>query len=318
MDWRQPKIYAVRHKNERARAASQSGGIFTAISDWVLGNNGVVYGCVLTENFSAAHIRADCTDERNRMRGSKYIQSSLGNTFKNIKDDLIDKRTVLFTGTSCQVAGLKRFLKDDYDNLICMDIICHGVPSPRVWSAYLRWQEGRCGASVNGVDFRNKKDFGWHGHIETLVFGNGKKVSSEIFKNIFYGHMVLRPSCYVCPFKSTIHPGDITIGDYWGIEKAAPEFDDNKGVSLVLINNNVGEYVFNAIKSEINWKETRLEDSMQTPLQEPFPRPAGREMFWDDFSNRSFGYITRKYGGNGTIIRLRRGLGKIKRKLRKR
>ena len=318
MDWRQPKVYAVRHKNEGTRAASQSGGIFTAISDWVLGNHGVVYGCVLTKNFGAAHIRAGCIEERNRMRGSKYIQSSLGNTFKSVKDDLLNKKTVLFTGTSCQVAGLKRFLKNEYDNLICMDIICHGVPSPKVWSAYLKWQEKHYDALVNDVVFRNKKDFGWHGHIETVVFGNGKKVSSEIFKNIFYGHMALRPSCYVCPFKSTMHPGDITIGDYWGIEKAAPEFDDNKGVSLVLINSNVGAYVFNAIKSDINWKETRMEDSMQTPLQESFPRPVGREAFWDDFSHKSFGYIARKYGGNGTVTKLRRRLGKIKRKLVKR
>lgn len=318
MDWGQPKVYAVRHKDEETRAASRSGGIFTAVSDWVLSNGGVVYGCVLTEDFSAVHIRADSADDRNSMRGSKYIQSRLGDIFGSVKTDLLEKRTVLFTGTSCQIAGLKGFLGRNYDNLICVDIICHGVPSIRVWRAYLEWQEARSGALVNCVDFRNKRDFGWHEHIETLTFDNGKKVSGIIFKELFYGHMILRPSCYVCPFKSTTHPGDITIGDYWGIEKAAPEFDDNNGVSLVLINNGVGEYVFNAIKSEVNWKETRMEDSMQMPLREPFPKPVGRERFWDDFSNKGFGYIARKYGGNGIITKLRRRLGKIKRTLGKR
>lgn len=318
MDWGQPKVYAVRHKDEETRAASRSGGIFTAVSDWVLSNGGVVYGCVLTEDFSAVHIRADSADGRNSMRGSKYIQSRLGDIFGSVKTDLLEKRTVLFTGTSCQIAGLKGFLGRNYDNLICVDIICHGVPSIRVWRAYLEWQEARHGALVNGVDFRNKRDFGWHEHIETLTFDNGKKVSGIIFKELFYGHMILRPSCYVCPFKSIRHPGDITIGDYWGIEKAAPEFDDNNGVSLVLINNGVGEYVFNAIKSEIKWRETRMEDSMQMPLREPFPKPVGRERFWDDFSNKGFGYIARKYGGNGIITKLRRRLGKIKRTLGKR
>ena len=318
MDWGRPKVYAVRHKDEGTRAASRSGGIFTAVSDWVLSNNGVVYGCVLTRDFSAVHIRADGADGRNRMRGSKYIQSRLGDIFGSVKTDLLEKRTVMFTGTSCQIAGLKGFLGRNYDNLICVDIICHGVPSIRVWRAYLEWQEARYGALVNDVDFRNKRDFGWREHIETLTFDNGKKVSGMIFKELFYGHMILRPSCYVCPFKSITHPGDITIGDYWGIEKAAPEFDDNNGVSLVLINNGVGEYVFDAIKSEINWKETRMEDSMQMPLRKPFPKPAGRERFWEDFSNKGFGYIARKYGGNGIITKLRRRLGKVKRKLGKR
>lgn len=315
MNWEKPKVYAVRHKNEETRAASRSGGIFTAVSDWVIRNNGVIYGCVLTENFSATHIRADCADDRNKMRGSKYIQSRLGNTFSRVKADLLEGRTVLFTGTSCQIAGLKGFLGRNYDNLICMDIICHGVPSIKVWRAYLEWQEARCGALVNNVDFRNKKDFGWHEHIETLTFNNGKRINSTIFKELFYGHMILRPSCYVCPFKSIMHPGDITIGDYWGIEKAAPEFDDNRGVSLVLINNRTGEGVFNAVKNDVEWKATHIEDSMQIPLREPFPRPDGRNLFWQEFSNRSFGYITGKYGGNGTVTKLRHKIGKIKRRL---
>lgn len=315
MDWEQPKVYAVRHKNEEVRAASRSGGIFTAISDWVFGNKGVVYGCVLTGDFSAVHIRADCADGRNKMRGSKYIQSRLGNTFNSVKADLLEKRTVLFTGTSCQIAGLKGFLGRNYDNLICVDIVCHGVPSIRVWRSYLDWQGAHNGALVKDADFRNKKDFGWHEHMETLTLNNGKKINSAIFKELFYGHMILRPSCYVCPYKSTVHPGDITIGDYWGIEKAAPGFDDNRGVSLVLINNSVGENVFDAVKSEVDWKATRMEDSMQTPLREPFPRPAGRDLFWNDFSQKNFGYIVKKYGGNGTMTRLRRRLGKIKRRL---
>lgn len=249
------------------------------------------------------------------MRGSKYIPSRLGNIFHNVQADLLDGRIILFTGTSCQIAGLKGFLKKDYDNLICMDIICHGVPSPKVWFAYLEWQEKRHGSKVNDVDFRNKQDFGWREHIETFSFDSGKKVSAEIFKNLFYGHMILRPSCYVCPYKAIVHPGDITIGDYWGIEKAAPEFDDNKGVSIVLINTNTGEYIFNAVKNKVKWKATCIEDSMQMPLKEPFPKPIGREQFWNEYYVKNFGYIVRKYGGIGIINKLKFRFGKIKRKL---
>lgn len=270
MNWKQPKVYAVKHKDEVTRAASRSGGIFTALSDWVLSNGGVVYGCVLTDDFNAVHIRAENAKERNRMRGSKYIQSKLGDTFKNVKVDLDIGKRVFFSGTSCQVAGLKKYLRKEYDNLFCVDIVCHGVPSKKVWEAYISWQEQKHHAKVINVDFRNKKDFGWRDHVETLRFDNDKSVNSKVFTNLFYGHCILRPSCYECPYKSIMHPSDITIADYWGIEKAAPEFDDNKGVSLVLINNKIGIEVFNLIKKDVTWKETKIEDSIQTPLQKLF------------------------------------------------
>lgn len=216
MNWKQPKVYAVQHKSETVRAASKSGGIFTAVSDWILTQNGIVYGCALHERFRAVHIRALNAEDRDRMRGSKYIQSKLGDTYENVKNDLIDGRVVLFTGTSCQVAGLKQYLGKEYENLLCVDIVCHGVPSPKVWDEYLRWQEEKNKTKVMKVDFRNKTDFGWRAHKETLTFENGKNISSKVFTTLFYGHSILRPSCYECPYKSVMHPGDVTIVDYWG------------------------------------------------------------------------------------------------------
>lgn len=317
MNWERPKVYAVKHKDEATRAASRSGGIFTALSDLVLSNGGVVYGCVLTDDFDAVHIRTDNAEERNRMRGSKYIQSKLGDTFRNVKADLDVRRNVLFSGTSCQVAGLKKYIGKEYDNLFCVDIVCHGVPSKKIWEAYLHWQEQKMHSKVASVDFRNKKDFGWHDHVETLCFENGKSTSSRVFKELFYGHTVLRPSCYECPYKSVIHPGDITIADYWGIEKAAPEFDDNKGVSLVLVNNEAGEKIFEKVKKRLIWKQTKLEDSMQPPLKAPFPKPDNREQFWSDFENKSFEYVAKKYGGIGLKNDAKLLLRKIKRKIKK-
>ena len=290
MNWKSPKVYAVKHKDEDIRAASRSGGIFTALSDLTLTNGGVVYGCVLTDEFTAAHIRAENVAERNQMRGSKYIQSKLGDTFKNVRKDLGARKEVLFSGTSCQVAGLKHFLY---------------------------WQEQKNHGKAVKVDFRNKKDFGWRDHIETLWFDNQKSVSSPVFKNLFYGHMILRPSCYECPYKAVMHPGDITIADYWGIEKAAPEYDDNKGVSLVLINNENGEKVFEQVKNRLTWKQTRLEDSLQPPLKAPFPKPDNREQFWNAFRDKSFEYVAKKYGGIGLKNDAKTFLRKIKRKIKK-
>lgn len=192
MNWKQPKVYSVQHKSETVRAASRSGGIFTAVSDWVLDKNGVVYGCVLDEAFCADHIRAENAEDRNRMRGSKYIQSKLGDTYKNVRKDLMDGRLVLFTGTSCQVAGLKKYLRSEYANLLCVDIVCHGVPSPKVWKEYICWQEKKNKSKVMKVDFRNKRDFGWRSHKETLTFSNEKSNSSSVFATLFYGHNILR------------------------------------------------------------------------------------------------------------------------------
>ena len=315
MNWDQPIVYAVQHKDEGIRASSRSGGIFTALSDFVLENHGVVYGCVLTQDFRAVHVRAENETVRNRMRGSKYIQSSMGDTFESVKRDLESGRRILFSGTSCQVAGLKGYLGKDYENLFCVDIVCHGVPNSKVWKKYLAWQEKKADAKVKSVNFRNKADFGWRDHIETLWFENGQKVNSKVFTALFYGHATLRPSCYECPFKSVMHPGDITIADYSGIEKAAPEFDDNKGVSLVLVNNDKGARIFETVKEQIKWKQTRLEDSLQPPLKAPFPEPKNRKTFWTDFENKDFDYIAKKYGGIGTINKVKRLLRKIKRKL---
>ncbi len=315
MTWKNPKVLAVQHRDEMVRASSRSGGIFTALSDYILEQGGVIYGCVLSEDFEAVHVRSEIKCERDRMRGSKYIQSRMNDTYKKVKHDLEAGRKVLFSGTSCQVAGLKGYLGREYENLFCIDIVCHGVPSPKVWKAYLAWQGKKNQSKVKTVDFRNKKDFGWREHIETLYLENGQVVNSKIFTTLFYGHSILRPCCYECPYKSIMHPGDVTIADYWGIEKAAPELDDNKGVSLVLLNNEKGNEIFNIIKIQVKWQETRLEDSMQPPLKAPFPKPENRKSFWYDFENRNFNYIARKYGGTGIGNKLKRILRKVKRKM---
>lgn len=319
--WNEPQAYAVKHKDKKILEASRSGGIFTALSDIILGQNGVIYGSALTDSFEAAHRRAENSEDRDSMRGSKYIQSNMGTMFSKVKQDLQANKMVMFTGTSCQIAGLKAFLEKEYDNLICVDIVCHGVPSPLVWRKYLEWQSERNSGKIVGVDFRNKTKFGWRAHVETLTLKNNlgkmQTVDSNVFSTIFYGHSILRPSCYKCPYKSVRHPGDITIADYWGIERNVPAFDDNKGVSLVLINNDKGNKLFEKVKDDILWHKTEIVTSMQPPFVEPFPAPKNRDEVWNAVKNKKFDYVAKKYGGWGLSNKIKRFSSRIKRKINK-
>lgn len=290
------KVFAVKHKAVKERMDSRSGGAFTALSDVILNQRGVVYGCALDGNFQAVHIRAETVVERNRLRGSKYVQSTMGDVFQLVKADLEDGREVLFSGTSCQVAGLKCFLSKKWSNLYCVDIVCFGAASPFVWREHLNWQRKRFG-EIKSVDFRNKKNYGWHSHVETIETSR-KRINSKVYASIFNSRYFMRPSCYECPYKSIIHPGDITIGDYWGIDQIAPDFDDNRGCSLTLINNEKGQALFDAAKGDIDFFEAKIEESMQQPLRAPFPKPEDRNDTWKIFW-LSFDKLAKRYGRNG-------------------
>lgn len=298
-----PITYAVKHRDYKIRMSSRSGGVFTALSDYVLSSGGVVYGAVLNDKLETLHFRAHCKNERDMMRGSKYVQSNMGDIFKSVKSDLDSGILVLFSGTLCQIDGIKAFLGMKYDNLLLVDILCHGVPSPKVWKKYLEWMETLHGKCFE-VEFRNKKDFGWAEHVETLDFQNNKvpkRVDSRIYTTIFYSHNALRPSCYLCPYKDILHPGDITIADFWKIDKACPGFNDNKGVSLVFINNVKGLNVFKEVTCDLEASETLLKDSVRPSMFTLFSQPDTRDGFWKDFNYRDFKMIARKYGGYGLL-----------------
>lgn len=293
-----PKTYAVKHKDEEIRGQSRSGGIFTAVSDLILERGGVIVGCKLDEDMSAVHKVAITKEERDEFRGSKYIQSDLKTTFREVKALLEEGKEVLFSGTGCQCAGLLSFLGKDYSNLITMDIVCHGVPSPKVWQDYLNYVKNKFkGKNITFVDFRNKKKYGWKAHVETVEV-DGVKHHSKVFTTLFYSHQIIRPSCYVCPYKNIHHKTDITIADCWKVDKAAPGFNDNKGVSLVLVNTNRGLDLFEASKEVIDYVDVNIKSVMQRPLKAPFPEPENRAEFWKDYQELSFAKIARKYGGD--------------------
>ena len=279
-------VYAVKHKNESIRLLSRSGGIFTAVTDVVLDQGGYIYGAAFTDGFQVKHKRATTVEERNSFRTSKYVQSDITGVYGQIKCDLRAGHSVLFSGTPCQVAAVRNAMRnEDCSGLYLIDIVCHGVPSPNVWRDYLNCRQIEYDGKITAVEFRDKQ-FGWKAHRETFTI-NGFKYDSDDYTALFYSHNTLRPSCFECPYKSTDRVGDITIADFWGIDKAVPGFNDDKGVSLVMVNTEKGEKLFEESKKDIIWEPSNLNDAMQNNMKFSYPRPDGYFEFWDNY--REFG-----------------------------
>ena len=283
--------YIVKQKDIKSRMKSRSGGIFAAVSDKVLEAGGVVYGCALDDQFNAFHRRAVTEEERDLLRGSKYVQSDMKDAMKEVLADLKTGKTVLFSGTPCQVSGMKSICPERYqEKLLCIDIVCHGVPSPAVWNAYKEYMQEKYHGKITAVDFRNKRKHGWWEHVESVKI-HGLEVDSQIYKNLFYEHNVLRDCCYECPYKNLERQGDITIADAWGIAKAAPQFDDNHGVSLVLSNTENGQMWLEKAFADCEYEECDIADYMQEPFIRSFPKPDNYEEFWQNYFSKDFGEI---------------------------
>lgn len=305
-----PFVFAVKHKNPDERLTSRSGGMFIAVSDYILNKGGVVYGVGYAEHFRVIHKRATTPEQRNEFKGSKYVQSDLSKIFQQVKADLINGIPVLFSGTPCQTAGLNSFLgKINKKNLWICDIVCHGVPSPLIWKDYIDYIEKKHNDSIEKVDFRDK-EFGWSSHIESFIFKKrNDKITLKTFTDLFYQHIILRPSCGKCKYTNFIRPSDITLADFWGIEKVSAEFNaDNKGVSLVLINTPKGKDIFEAVNSDLVYLESNITDCLQPNLQHPSIFSIKREAFWRDYKNRGFEYISKKYGNIGWKAKMKKGI----------
>lgn len=311
------QAFAVKHKNEQDRMESRSGGIFTALSDVVLNNNGIIYGCILNEKFEATHYRADNKEIRDLMRGSKYVQSSMKKIVNQVIEDLKNNKMVMFTGTGCQVQGIRQAIPTRLQKkLLLIDIVCHGVPSPKIWREYLSYIANKYNGQITAVDFRNKKEYGWKDHVESIEV-NGIRYDSKIYTNLFYNHVIIRPSCFKCPYKNLNRPGDITIADFWGIDDAICGFNDNRGVSLVLINNDIGKKYFEKSKNDIVFKSVDLEKTLQPPLKSNFIEPSNRKKFWRIYYTKGFDKAIELYGvrkKESVRDRIKRKLKNIKRK----
>lgn len=243
------KVYAAKNNNEDIRLHSSSGGIFTALAEDVINRGGVVFGARFDDNWEVKHDYTEMIEGLSAFRGSKYLQSRIENTYSTTEAFLKQGREVLFSGTPCQIAGLKRYLRREYENLLAVDVVCHGAPSPLVWREYLK--EFSKNQIIHQINFRGKIR-SWK-NFRMVIKGDEDIVNQPFYENIFMRGFLrdiyLRPSCYACPSKNGKSGADITLGDFWGIENHYPEFDDDKGVSLVMVQSQKGAKYFNAIES---------------------------------------------------------------------
>lgn len=310
---KEPEIYAARHKDIHEIETSRSGAAFIAISDYILENGGIVYGVGYKDHFRVAHKRATTKEERNEFKGSKYVQSDLDGIFRQVKEDLKQGNTVLFSGTPCQTAGLNSYIgKKLRENLVLVDIVCHGVPSPYIWRDYLAYIEKKYKNEVVKVDFRDKSRIGWSGHIESYIFNNKMKKESNIYTYLFYSHIMFRKSCYKCHYTNTIRPSDLTIADYWGWEKTDNYFNvDNKGCPLIMCNTIKGKSIFFTIQNDLNIRSVKKENCLQPNMCQPSYIHKNRNIFEYQYGKLGFNYIMYRYANIGIIWKLRKLKTKI-------
>lgn len=299
------EVYACYSTNRDIRLSSSSGAVFSALAEYVFEHQGVVYGVAMSEDcYTAGFISVTNEEGLAQLRGSKYLQAKVGNTYKLIKNDLLSEKLVLFSGTGCQVNGLKRFLGRDYDNLICVDVICHGAPSPALWRKYAEYQEQKNGGKLKGINFRCKDngwtDFGMKEVLKKIPKGKEKKLyiskDKDAYMQMFLRDYCLRPSCYECTAKK-VKMSDLTIADFWGINNVAPDMNDGMGTSLALIRTDKGKVIFDKISSSMKVKEVSYEEGVQSNPAEykSCAKPPQRDTFFDDMNGMDFAELENKY-----------------------
>lgn len=269
---RQPlKVFAAKNKNEEQRLRSSSGGIFILLAEYIIKQGGVVFGARFDKNWEVEHAYAETLEELKPLMRSKYVQSRIGNTYKEAEQFLKLGKKVMFVGTPCQIAGLKKFLRKEYGNLLAVDFICHGVPSPGVWRRYLDEMKSECSKDsgknsvlssnlksipvIASINFREKQlgGYSWRKYgfiVYAKSHDNSGKntvlLSTPYVRNPFMRgvltNLYLRPSCYKCPVKAGRSVSDLTIGDFWGIEIMSGFYDD-QGISSVILNTNRGIFM---------------------------------------------------------------------------
>lgn len=300
IDYNPPKVFASRVRDEKQLMNSQSGGMFYAFSEYVINNGGVVYGAGLNENFKVEHKRVTTKEEREELRLSKYSQSDIHGVYSLVRLDILSGRLVLFTGTPCQVSGIKSFIGElsKMQNFIAVDLVCHGVPSPKIWDDFLKYIGGKYNAQITKAVFRDKQ-YGWASHVETFKLDTGKYIASTTFRGLFYDHYSVRLSCSKCPFTNMKRVGDITIGDYWGWNEKHTEFNDNLGLSLVIVSTEKGLSIFSNLKESLISIETNVKDCLQPQLVAPLELPNDRSDFENLYIKKGFVPAAKKYGNLG-------------------
>lgn len=312
------KVYAAINRSQNTLKYSSSGGIFTLLAEKILAANGIVFGVTFDDKWEVCHTYIDSIEDIEKFRGSKYVQSRIGTAYVDAEKFLKEKRKVLFTGTPCQIAGLKKYLRKEYENLYCVDVICHGVPSPGIWRSYLDTLQEK--SKITSISFRDKTD-GWRRYSFVLKGVSSPTISSKenllqpfvkerdkcgcnspsillrehvgdnLFMRGFLNNLYLRPSCYDCPSRTGKSDSDILLGDFWGILRCHPEFYNPEGVSLVLTYSEKGDRFFKALDCiQINATYDEALDC-NINIEKNESRPNNRDCFFEAYSKRGISII---------------------------
>lgn len=329
-------VYAAKNPDEKIRLCSSSGGVFTSLAEKVIDNGGVVFGACFNEKWEVIHDYVETKKDLGQFRGSKYVQSYIGDNYKKAEMFLKAGREVLFSGTPCQIAGLRLFLQKSYENLYTVDFICHGVPSPGIWRQALQEEIARqCNRKntvsprliskrdviIENISFRDKK-LGWKKFSfalalsttdrseEKFSFCSRMPVNQNLFMKGCMANLYLRPSCHACPEKGGRSLSNLTMGDFWGIDNIRPDLDDDKGISALLVNDLHGKFLLN--RTGINLWQMDYKDVLRfnPTLEKSAVKPKEREMFWYT-QNVSLSKRIMKYTKLPLKFRIKLGLVKL-------
>ncbi len=293
------KTFAAINKNKDIRLKSSSGGIFSLLAEEIIRQDGVVFGAKFDENFNVTHTYVDNIDDIDILRGSKYVESRMGDTYSQVKYFLEEGKKVLFTGTPCQIAGLNSFLGKSYSNLYMQDLICHGAPTTTIWRKYLEYKMKLDKDTPSKIFFRDKTN-GWKDYevkFDYINFISSINHHEDPYMKLFLNDYSLRTSCYACKFKGLNKIADITLADFWGIKHICEEMYDNQGTSLVVINSRRGEELFSSIQDKVIKREVDLNKAIEfnPSIIKSANKPNDRDEFLKDLENLNFAELVEKY-----------------------
>lgn len=311
-----PPTFAMIHKDDGVRSISSSGGVFTAVAKSVIDAGGAVFGARFSDDFTAVvHDFTETESGLAAFRGSKYVQSETGETFRQCEQFLKEDRPVLFSGTPCQIAGLHAFLGKKYDNLLTVDLICHGVPAPLLWKKYVLYKVQKAKCKIKNIFFRSKST-GWIRSSLLIQYCNGKQYSKpaneDPYMRLFSSDICLRESCYACAFRTKHRLSDITIADFWGIDRVDSSLFDDKGTSLVHTHSEKGKNLIETLSPLFIKKEFPFEAANQYNVMiRQSPKPAKHDAFFRDFPVLPFPKLLKKYSGISFKTKIKRFLKSI-------
>lgn len=301
-------VLAARIKDKEVLVDSSSGGIAWLLSKYIIQQGGAVYGAALDERMIVKHIRVESIADLYKIQGSKYVQSDISEIYPLVKEDLSAGRQIFFIGTPCQVAAIRTVFKDKNGKLLTCDLICHGVPSPRIFADHIKAIETFTKQKVRDYRFRDKT-LGWNYNLNSIVYKNGSKswhsYWAQCYKRLFLKNLILRDCCYKCQYNSLSRIGDITLGDYWGIEHVLDIFTDNQGVSVVFANTPNGATLIDMVNEYGIWIKTGLSDALQGQLIMTCERTAQVDAFWSMYEKTSYEETCYKFAGQYTFLTIR-------------